>query len=102
MSQHDFAALAEQYPEIINQMPVFFTAHQFILELARQNQREYIEALYTYREGNPFQSVHQQLAALLNRFLQLVERHGDEQNSRDIWTNEQGCSRWRRLPRSQP
>ena len=46
MSKFDFSLLYDQYPAIISQMPSVFDSHQFILELARQNQAEYVEALY--------------------------------------------------------
>ena len=95
MGKHDFAALFEQYPRIIGQMETRFTAHRFILELARQNQKLYVEALYAYRDDAPFQAVHNQLARLLNRS-PLVERDGDELHSQDIFGVPQGCSRWRR------
>lgn len=93
---HNFSALKQQYPAIISQMPQAFNAHEFILELARQNQELYIEALYSYKGGNPFQAVHQILATLLHDFPQ-VARHGDDPNSPDIWTKHLGCSRWRKI-----
>jgi hypothetical protein len=96
MGKHDFAALFEQYPPVVRLMARQFTAHKFILELARQNQRLYVEALYAYREGAPFQAVHHELARLLNE-CRLVERDGDELHSQDIFTVPQGCSRWRRI-----
>jgi len=45
MPEHDFSNIYAQYPDIIAQMPEAFTSHQFILELARQNQTINIEAL---------------------------------------------------------
>jgi hypothetical protein len=96
MAQHDFRPLTEQYSAVIASMPPVFNAHEFILELARRNQRLYVEALYTYRLGNPFQTVHQQLAMILNEFPE-VRREGDDLYSEDIWTQSQGCSRWRRV-----
>jgi len=45
MSMHDFSKLYAQYPHIISQMDQHFTSHEFILELSRQNQVAYIEAL---------------------------------------------------------
>ena len=98
MGQHDFSQLFGEYPNVIAAMPTDFTAHAFILELARRHQRLYIEALYTYRNGSaPFQAVHQQLAMMLNECPNLVRRNGDEPNSQDIWTNQQGCSRWQKV-----
>ena len=95
MGKHDFSALFAEYPGILNQMPTRFTAHKFILELARQNQELYVEALYAYRNEAPFQAVHQQLARLLGT-CPLIERDGDELHSHDIFGIPQGCSRWRR------
>lgn len=97
MTLHNFGPLSQQYPAVIQQMPDVFNAHQFILEFARQNQALYVEALYTYRNGNPFQAVHKQLTEMLKDFPHLVVRHGDDPNSHDIWTNSNGCSRWRKI-----
>jgi hypothetical protein len=96
MAQHDFRPLQQQFPEVIGAMPSLFNAHDFILELARRNQRLYVEALYTYCLGNPFQTVHQQIAMLLNES-PLVRRDGNDSNGRDIFNQPQGCSRWRRV-----
>lgn len=95
---HSFDSLLSHYPSVIGQMPERFTAHQFILKLAEQNQRLYVEALYAYRDDAPFQKVHKRLAELL-RSCPDVERDGDEPHSRDIWTNPQACSRWRKKSR---
>ena len=94
---HNFAALKLQYPAVISQMNPVFNAHEFILELARQNQTLYVDALYSYKGGNPFQTVHYLLANFLNDFDKLVERHGDDPDSPDIWTKHKGCSRWRKI-----
>ena len=49
--EHDFSELFAQYPAIIEQMPGTFKSHEFILKLAHQNQRLYIEALCSYRDS---------------------------------------------------
>ena len=73
MSKYDFQPLYDQYPNVIAQMPESFTSHEFILRLAHQNQVDYIEALYSYRDYRhagtiaPFQAVHMTLAGHLNR-----------------------------------
>lgn len=51
MSVHDFSELYKQHPAIIAMMPATFTSHQFILKLARQRQKLYFEALYSYRDN---------------------------------------------------
>jgi hypothetical protein len=48
MATHDFSVLYARYPEVITQMPDLFDSHMFILELAHQNQAEYVKALYAY------------------------------------------------------
>jgi hypothetical protein len=78
MAEHDFSAMYAQYPKVIAAMPKTFTSHQFILELARQNQTLYIEALYSYRHHShrdspaPFLIVHGLLAQQLLEFPKLI------------------------------
>lgn len=83
-------------PDVAN-VGEHFTSHEFILKLAERYQKEYVEALYRYRDGNPFQEVHRQLAVQLGLFPELVKRDGDEPKSRDIWGNSQACTRWIRV-----
>lgn len=97
MSEHDFTNLIEQYPTIIAQMPPEFTSHDFILRLAQQNQALYIEALYVYRQGNPFQVVHGILAKQLHQHPDLIVHVGDETHSVDIFGQPGAAARWRRL-----
>jgi hypothetical protein len=102
MSKHDFSALYEEYPSIIAEMDDTFTSHEFILRLAHQHQKLYVEALYTYRdtqyEGKPapFRPVHQILGRRLARHKDLVTRIGDT-TSDDIFRNPQVCSEWKKL-----
>lgn len=102
MSKHDFGALYEQYPSIIAEMDDTFTSHEFILRLAHQHQKLYVEALYSYRdslyEGKPapFRPVHQILGRRLAAHKELVTRIG-ETTSDDIFRNPQVCSKWKKL-----
>ncbi|MBN1582437.1 MAG: hypothetical protein JXA89_17145 [Anaerolineae bacterium] len=102
MTKHDFTALYERYPAIVAGMPDTFNSHQFILELAHQNQVLYIEALYAYRdslhrgEPTPFRAVHQILSQHLADCPDLVERIGDA-DSHDIFGQPNGCAEWRRI-----
>ena len=100
MPIHDFSSLYAQYPSIIARMPETFTSHEFILELARHNQAEYIEALYIYRHHNndaPFQIVHLNLAKKLSSYPELVTQIRKNAPSEDIFGQAQQCSEWRKL-----
>jgi len=83
MSGFDFTFLYSQYPETINRLPAEFTSHKFILNLAQNNQPEYIEALCAYRRSThrevpaPFMIVHGILAKGLRQFPELVEYEGE-------------------------
>jgi hypothetical protein len=102
MGNHDFGPLAAQYPGVIAQMPPVFTAHEFILRLAQQNQRLYVEALFAYKDNptastaTPFLIVHRALAKKLSAFPLLVTHQGDVK-SNDIFDNQSECSQWRRV-----
>jgi hypothetical protein len=71
--------LLSQYPQIIAEMPETFTSIEFIITLARENQTEYIESLYSYRKINseqdiiPFIAVHTILARFLKAYPNLIE-----------------------------
>ena len=103
MPEHDFSALYEQYQTAIAQMPETFTSHQFILELARQNQTLYIEALYSYRlhvhrdAPAPFMMVHGILAQHLAAYPNLIEQIRKDAPSTDIFGQDNLCSEWRKV-----
>ena len=103
MPNHDFTPLYAHYPSIIAQMPETFTSHQFILELARQHQTLYIEALYSYRhhERNgkpaPFMIVHGILAQHLLSYPNLIEKTRNDAPSQDVFGQDETCSEWRKL-----
>lgn len=103
MAKFDFSVLYDQYPAIISQMPPIYDSHQFILELARQNQAEYVRALYAYRDAvhvgtpAPFQFVHSALAAKLKDFPELVEHVRSDKQSTDIFGQPNWCAEWRKV-----
>ena len=100
MAAHDFSNLYAQYPSIIAAMPNPFTSHQFILELAHQNQTLYIEALYSYRHHThrdspaPFLIVHGILAQQLLEFPNLVRQLRRNLPSQNIFGEDDPCSEW--------
>jgi len=99
MSEHDFGSLFAKYPGIISRMRNTFTSHQFILKLARQEQKLYIEALYDNRDKRrgrkraPFLIVHARLAQELGKFPQLIRRVGVEK-SEDIFKQSNTSVKW--------
>jgi len=102
MSKFDFSDLYPKYPGLISAMLGEFTSHQFILKLAQENQKEYVQALYAYRdverEGTPapFMFVHREISRGLKNFPELVEKI-DDVSSVDIFGNANGCPLWRKL-----
>lgn len=103
MSDHDFSEIYSQYPSIIEQMPETFTSHQFILELARLNQIQYIEALYSYRLNThrgapaPFMMVHGILAQHLLQFPDLIKQIRKNTPSKNIFGEDAASSEWRKI-----
>jgi len=103
MAEHDFAALYAQYPALIARMGDTFTSHKFILELARQNQTLYVEALYGYRHHThrdvpaPFLIVHGILAQHLLEFPQLIQQRRKDIASVNIFGEPDTCSEWSKI-----
>lgn len=102
MSEHDFSALYDLYPDTIARMPDTFTSHEFILCLAHQHQSAYIEALYAYRniprrgKVAPFLMVHGILARRLLAYPDLIEKIPSVVPSKDIFGNDNTARQWRR------
>lgn len=90
-----FEALEQFFPDIIDRMSNRFNSHKFILELAHQHQRLYVQALYQYADhDSPFKTVHSQLAkALKNRFDHLVSYEGEERST-DIFGHRSDIGVW--------
>lgn len=103
MSRHDFGDLFEKYPSLIQRMPDEFTSHAFILELARQYQKAYIEALFSYRnhlrDGKeaPFMIVHGILSGQLSKYPEKIELIKAEYLSKDIFGQSNTCGLWRKI-----
>ena len=103
MPKDDFIALFDRYPAIIERMQKTFTSHQFIVQLARQEQKLYIEALYAYRnkrrrgKRTPFLMVHGILAQQLTKCPKLIRYAGKEKNSTDIFGQPNSCAKWEKV-----
>ncbi len=105
MPNPNITALYEFYEATIRELGPTFTSHQFILKLAQAHQREYIEALYAYRnyhhrgESAPFQIVHGALAKHLRACRDLVRCVRIDEPSVDIFGNDNTCALWQNLTR---
>ena len=88
--------LIREFATIIGQMPPTFTSHTFILALAQDNQRAYVEALNQYVAGDaPFQTLHAQISQSLYKFPALVDYIG-EVDSLNIFGRPGRCAQWQR------
>ena len=97
MALHDFDPLYEKYDDTVELMNSTFTSHEFILTLAHRNQREYIDALYAYRDSkDPFQIVHGVLAQRLLTCENRI-RHLGGVASQDIFGHSNGCGQWEKV-----
>jgi hypothetical protein len=97
MGKDNFYDLFQKYPEIIREMPPVFDSHQFILKLAQQYQKDYINVLYLYRtQPAPFQMVHGILAGKLNQLPELVELIRPDKYSHNIFGDPSTCAEWRK------
>jgi hypothetical protein len=100
MPHHDFSQLFDRYPSVISRMPDRFDSHEFILRLAQENQKLYIEALYHYRDCSepaaPFMVVHGMLARHLLEYPELIKQIGMVQ-SENILGLVNGCAEWEKV-----
>ena len=85
--------ILDLYPHLIAQMPDEFTSHKFILKLACNHQKIYIEALYPYRASEaPFRALHVEMAhAIANH----CDRIG-EVDSVNIFGKPSPCMKWKK------
>lgn len=96
MPEHDFSALFEKYPDVIEQMLETFSSHEFIQRLTQQNQALYIKALYAYRNTPaPFRTVHSILARHLHGYRERVTNPGDVE-SENIFGQATECAEWQK------
>jgi len=97
MSQYNFSQLFEH---TIAQMPDRFDSHEFILRLAQENQKLYIEALYHFRNSKepeaPFMVVHGILARHLNEYPELIKNIGTGR-SENIFGEVNACAEWEKM-----
>ncbi len=81
-----------------------FDTHQFILELASKNQKQYIEALASIDSNKPFQTLHSAIGKKLKKIATEGEYPIREVesgvSSPNIFGEPSSCSTWQKLPNS--
>ena len=96
MSASALESLETVYEKVIALMPNKFDSHEFILKLAQEHQRLYVQALVEYAESErPFQIVHGQIAMRLIKYPDLVAKVG-EHISKDIFLQENTATMWQK------
>lgn len=76
-------------------MPQQFDTHAFILRLAGDHQRVYIESLDATPSTRPFQQLHAEIGrAIKSQFGDAIEQIAAEHISNDIFGNSASCSMW--------
>lgn len=84
-------------------MQPVFDSHQFILELARLNQAEYVRALYAYLDpeadgvSKPFKVTPGILSKKLSDFPELVVLIRFDKPSAIMFGNTSECAGWRKV-----
>jgi len=92
--------LFDQYETIFDKMPKKkdFSSHEFILKLAKHNQRAYIEALFHYKDRTaPFDILHGLLAKELKNHTSLIRHAKVKYKSTDIFNEHKPCSWWAKV-----
>jgi len=94
--------LEEKYSEIVEMMPDIFDSHKFILALAENHQRLYVQALSEYAEHDqPFMSVHSQIGKRLKKRIDLV-KHIDNVPSKNIFGYDSEAAVWKKVKKQIP
>lgn len=103
MTMDNFTALFDSYPTVIHELPMRFTSHEFIRELARQQQVLYVEALYACRhllyKGHPapFMIVHSRLAMHLENYPDLIRKVSSAVPSQDMFGKANTAALWEKV-----
>ena len=96
-----FAVLKEKLPSAIERMPSEFDTHRLILELARENQRAYIDVLHESDSEFPFQTVHASIGRALKQLSLEPDSRIKEKEAKigslNIFGVISACSKWERL-----
>lgn len=85
----------------VKQLPESFTTHSFVINLAQNNQREYIAALSEKANDKkierPFQAVHQFIRSELEKCKDLVTDSGEKKTDANIFGQTSENTVWKNL-----
>ncbi len=100
MATDAYKELEDVFPKIVKMMREdTFDSHDFMLVLAQEYQKLYIEALYTYRDKNrPFHRVHMAIGKRLKKHVDLV-KHIRNHRSDNIFGQKSLVAVWQKVKR---
>jgi hypothetical protein len=99
VSEPTLDALEDVFHEVVAAMPKDeFDSHEFILQLAHDHQRLYVQALAAYADTDrPFQIVHGEIARRLGRHKDLVSQREGKTISMDIFGQDNTAAVWQKV-----
>ncbi|PST87341.1 hypothetical protein C9I86_13205 [Photobacterium sp. NCIMB 13483] len=98
MEEFDFSVFDDEITNAIKSMKLTFSFHELILEIAKNNQSQYIKALFAYEKTErPFMYVHQQLSFLMKKHEGNVIKNIGKKPSKDIFGKSNTCVYWERI-----
>ncbi|SKA56356.1 hypothetical protein [Photobacterium toruni] len=98
MGKFDFSVFDDEITNAIKSMELTFSSHELILEIAQNNQSQYINALIAYKQtGRPFLYVHQQLSIRLKKYEGDAIKNIGIKPSKDIFGKSNTCLYWEKI-----
>jgi hypothetical protein len=85
-------------PKEIKSLPKTFSTHEFIIQLAQNNQQSYIKALNEkITSSTPFMVLHGAIGKYLAQQTDLIKEIDDKYVDADIFGNKSANNRWERI-----
>jgi hypothetical protein len=84
---------------IIQKMPNEFDSHDFIKQLIRDHERDYVELVYTFKDCNGiFKAFHSEIGKYLGKHAEILSICKlDKTDSENIKGNETSNQKWKKL-----
>src|SRR3954463_15989477 len=92
----NMSQLFSHIPAILKEMDDVFDSHEFIRRLMWRQQGLFVEALYAYRNDEPFRKVHARISNELRNYPHLITFIG-HRNSPDVFGEVQGSAFWQKV-----